>query len=184
VVTNHVPLNKSGKYKTIGLIGENHIGYMKSGALIVHASRGGVIDEKPLYDALHNNKISAMIDVWKGEPLINTALARRAIQISPHIGGYSRDGKLRGTRRMAEAFENFSGAEPDYSHIDRELDTYKPAATEEFTEYETLIQKIDKSRDFSGDHRRFFETLSLPDELRAEAFDSLRKNYPIRREVL
>ncbi|MFP4528991.1 MAG: 4-phosphoerythronate dehydrogenase [Candidatus Kapaibacterium sp.] len=184
VVTNHVPKYIFGKYKTIGLIGRREIESMREGSLLMHASRGGVVDESPLLEALSENRISALIDVWANEPVINKSLAKMALQISPHVGGYSRDGKLRGTRRMADAFARFSGLSPDYSELDAELGEYRPATSDMFAKYDYLLKRIDESRDFTGDHRRLWESLTLDYKARAAAFDQLRKNYPVRRETL
>ncbi|MDQ1265955.1 MAG: erythronate-4-phosphate dehydrogenase, partial [Bacteroidota bacterium] len=109
IITNHVPLTNGGLYPTINLLDEKFITDMPNDSLFIHASRGGVADEDALLERMLKKEISGAIDVWYNEPLINSELAGLSIIATPHVAGYSRDGKLRGTLRMAQAFERHSG---------------------------------------------------------------------------
>lgn len=184
VVTNHVPLTKSGDYPTLNLINEDLIALLKNGALIISASRGGVVDEETLKERLRNGEISAATDVFKGEPLVDVDLARLSILASPHVAGYSRDGKLRGARMIAEAYRAFSGNKPALEFIDDELSHYEPATAEDFRDEDKIFDILKENRKFEEDTEKFLETLDLPDERRAIEFDRLRKQYPKRRESL
>ena len=184
ILTNHVPLTIYGSYPTIGLLNQQRIASLKRGSLFIHASRGGVANEFELLKRLKNNEIYAAIDVWEKEPLINTELAKNTIISTPHIAGYSRDGKLRGTLCMLRSFESFSGKLPDYSALFAELRQYKPLKNELFRDFELLASRLDVNRRFGEDHDKFINTLQLADDKRKLAFDSLRKNYPTRRESL
>lgn len=102
-VSLHVPFTPEGQYKTFHLIGEKELGKCKPDALIVNSSRGGVVNETALKDKLKARKIRAIIDVWENEPYIDTELLNLVVLGTPHIAGYSAEGKKRGTRMVLEA---------------------------------------------------------------------------------
>jgi phosphoglycerate dehydrogenase-like enzyme len=94
IVTLHVPLLPS----TQGLIGERQISQMNSGAILIHASRGGIVDEFALANALRSGRLGgAAIDVYSSEPpgadnplfALEGAAARRVL-FTPHIAGVTR----------------------------------------------------------------------------------------------
>ena len=184
IITNHVPLTKKGKHPTFHLFSEKQIELINNGALLIHASRGFVVQEEPLLKRLENGDITAAIDVWENEPLVNAELANLTQLATPHVAGYSRDGKLRGTLRMARAFEEASGLKPDYSILEKEMASYHPLPPEEFSDTAKLHDLLKESRKLEEDTRRFRESLQNPPEIRKEEFDRLRKEYPKRRELL
>lgn len=184
IVTNHVPLNSSGIYKTIGLINESHINSFKQNSLTILASRGSVVTEEPLLLRLRKKELFAAIDVWENEPFVNSELANLTILATPHIAGYSRDGKLRGTLAMIRAFEIFSGCRADLSFINNELDSYLPIDKCKFKDFNLLYEVLRRNRQFEYDNRLFLNTLEAPIDEQKKLFDSLRKNYPVRREAL
>lgn len=181
IITNHVPLTYGGSYPTYKLF-QNNLNFIKPSSLFIHTSRGGVVDEKVLLSILTQNLIYIAIDVWENEPNINTRLLEKAIIATPHIAGYSRDGKIRGVKMMADAFKNHSGLEPDYKEINKELSLYKPMNKDTFREYGLLYNILNKSRDFDKDTKNLKEILKNKSD--ADIFDKLRKTYPSRREVL
>ncbi len=184
IVTNHVPLTHTGNYPTAGLIGSRLIEKMPINSLIIHASRGGVIDEKAMLEISGKINLSMVIDVWENEPGISKELALNTLIATPHIAGYSRDGKLRGVAMMARSFYKFTGIKPDMGPVNNELGSYRPMNKDRFEDPEYIYDIIDKKREFRRDHSALMETLSLTDEERMRAFDNLRKNYPVRRESL
>ncbi len=184
IITNHVPITKTGKYPTYNLIDENEIALLKKGTLFIHASRGYVVNEKPLLDRMRKKELFASIDVWENEPLINPELVKLCILATPHVGGYSRDGKLRGVKMMAEAFQNFSGEQVDIGLIQTELNEYNPIEPEKYKDIEFIFNLLTQKRRFDKDHNALLETMNLPDKERASTFDLLRKNYSVRRESL
>lgn len=186
IITNHVPLTREGesRHPTFRLFDEERISDMKKQALFIHASRGWVADEEPLIKRMKEKSLVAAIDVFENEPLIDPAVAKPAIISTPHIAGYSRDGKLKGSLMMAEEFEKFSGLEPDMTPYQQELASYKPLPEKDFTDNDKLFQLLKHHRKLDIDHQNFLKTLDLPESRRAEAFDRLRKEYPVRRECL
>jgi erythronate-4-phosphate dehydrogenase len=184
IITNHVPLIKSGKYRTYRLIDENLINLVNKDSLFIHTSRGGVVDEAALINALSLRKFFAVIDVWENEPYINSLLCRLSFLATPHIAGYSFDGKIRGVKMMADFFYNVTNIKPDYSIIDFHLNDFKPIAKEFYSKKDELLDILENNRKFSEDYKNFLRTMLYDEKERAFLFDEIRKNYPKRRESL
>jgi erythronate-4-phosphate dehydrogenase len=98
IVTLHVPLNVVDEDNTYHLFDEESFEEMKKGAWFINSSRGEVMDTKALKKALSSGKLGgAAIDVWENEPDIDAGLLHQAFITTPHIAGYSIDGKANGT---------------------------------------------------------------------------------------
>lgn len=105
-VTVHVLLDET----TRGMISDEFFAAMKPGAVFLNSSRGEVVDETALKRALRNGRVSAAaIDVWNGEPQIDRALLSAAAIATPHIAGYSLQGKAMGTAMSVRAVAAFLG---------------------------------------------------------------------------
>jgi len=108
IVTLHVPLNNKGKDKTLKMVDSGFIKNMKQGAILINSSRGQVVEEKVLKQALLPGQISgAVLDVWNNEPAIDTELLQMTDLATPHIAGYSVDGKANGTAMSVQAIASF-----------------------------------------------------------------------------
>ena len=178
VVTFHVPLNRSGEDKTLHLFNLETLKNIKSGAWLINTSRGEIIDPVALKSALDNRLLSgAVLDVWENEPLIDLKLPKKVAIATPHIAGYSTDGKKNGTVQVVrslgkyfnlplEAWEPTGIPEPQNPVI--HLDGF------EHSPEELLCQAILRTFDVMEDDQRF---RSNPSE-----FEKLRGNYPVRRE--
>ena len=115
IITFHVPLYKEGKYRTFHLADTNFFRSLKRKPVIINTSRGEVIETGALLEALDNKSISdAIIDVWEHEPEINLELLKKVIIGTPHIAGYSADGKANATRMSLDAICRFFRIEGDY----------------------------------------------------------------------
>ena len=98
IITFHVPLYKEGKYKTFHLADEKFFRSLQRKPVIINTSRGEVIETNALLEAIDNGTISdAVIDVWEHEPEINRELLDKVLIGTPHIAGYSADGKANAT---------------------------------------------------------------------------------------
>ena len=106
VICLHAPLTQAGEFPTKGMIDESLLAQLKPGASIVSAGRGGVLHEKSLlkrYNEL-NGDLNLVLDVWAGEPNIDKELMALADIATPHIAGYSLQGREKGTLMVYQAF--------------------------------------------------------------------------------
>ena len=98
IITLHVPLNIVGEDQTYHLFDEENFGKLRSGVWFINSSRGEVAESAALKKALNTGKLTgAILDVWENEPDIDQELMRSAYIATPHIAGYSTDGKANGT---------------------------------------------------------------------------------------
>lgn len=99
IVTLHVPFTRLGAHPTANLIDAKAIEQMRCGSILFNSSRGGVVDEQALLCSGH----PFALDVWAGEPAIDSSVLASSLLATPHIAGYSRQGKATATRMACEA---------------------------------------------------------------------------------
>ncbi|MGD8384235.1 MAG: 4-phosphoerythronate dehydrogenase [Lysobacterales bacterium] len=104
IISLHVPLTDSGPYPTRRLFGPARLERLRRGALLVNTSRGGVVDAPALLGCLRGGRLHAALDVWPDEPLIATELLEAVCVGTPHVAGYSIEGKQSGTRMIYDSF--------------------------------------------------------------------------------
>lgn len=107
ILTLHVPLTREGEDRTFHLLNKENLPLMKRSAILVNTSRGEVVDNTALREALKTGLLrGAALDVWEGEPAADPQLVDLADIATPHIAGYSVDGKANATissvRRVAK----------------------------------------------------------------------------------
>jgi len=108
IITFHVPLSKDGEYPTYHLAGYEFFESLSPNAIVMNSSRGEVVDGSALKSALQNKKIQdSVIDVWEHEPNIDLELLNLVGIATPHIAGYSLDGKATGTEMSIHALAKF-----------------------------------------------------------------------------
>lgn len=162
IITFHTPLTTDGPYPTYHLANELFLSDLKHRPIIINAARGGVVDEEALLRAMDSGHVrQAIIDTWEGEPNINPTLLKRAFISTPHIAGYSADGKANATRisltmfakwlRVKDGIKDFRITPPEASKARTGLN-YRP----------------------TEDSKRLKE--------HPEQFEKQRGNYPLRRE--
>ena len=168
VITFHTPLNREGKYKTFHLADAGFFSGLKRTPSIINSSRGEVVDASALLDALEEGKVKdAVIDTWEGEPDISLELLRKVFIGTPHIAGYSADGKANATRMSLEALCRYFGKTAEFSIAPPALPlkTYSDDAEKAYLE---VYNPMD-------DSVRLKES--------PEKFEWFRGNYPLRREL-
>jgi len=185
-ITLHTPLTFEGVDKTYHLADEEFFKSLKERCVFVNASRGGVVDSNALKAAIRSGRLRAVVlDVWENEPNIDTELLEMVDIGTPHIAGYSLDGKIAGVIMIYKAAcEYFRvGAKFDIEDFLPEPPVrqlrIEPSADNEQAALANAVQKIYDIREDDVRLRRVLET-SI--EKRGEFFDGLRKNYPVRRE--
>ena len=108
IVTVHVPLNCVGEDMTYHLFNERNFQKMKKGTWFINCSRGEVTETSALKKVLESGKLSgAIADVWENEPDIDLELMEKSFIATPHIAGYSTDGKANGTAMIVNSLCRF-----------------------------------------------------------------------------
>jgi len=186
IVTLHTPLTYDGQDPTYRLIGEPFLSCLKPGAWLCSAGRGEVVDEAALHRALDADRLGACIlDVWDHEPAIDGRLLARVDIGTPHIAGYSLEGKLNGTGMVYDAACRFLGVAPSWSAEAAAPPTNVPVVTEIAggrADEAVLADVVAAVYPIARDVDALRQTAALEPPARARAFDDLRKTYPTRRE--
>lgn len=186
VVSLHTPLDKQGPQATWHLFEKNRLNQLKPGTWLINASRGPVIDNAALRQVLlQREDLQAVLDVWEAEPEVDVALAELCVIATPHIAGYSLDGKQRGTAQIYQAFCKFLGQPEQVSLNDLLPAPWLSAVTlnadtDPAWALAMLCRGVYDPRRDDADFRR--SLVGNVSEQRA-AFDGLRKHYPLRREI-
>jgi erythronate-4-phosphate dehydrogenase len=108
ILSFHVPLIHDGPFKTAGMADRQFLEKIQKKSILINSSRGEVINEQDLIVAMGNKSFLAVVlDVWQNEPDINTDLLREVRLASPHIAGYSTDGKANGTGMSVQTLSRF-----------------------------------------------------------------------------
>ena len=185
-ITLHTPLTFGGIDKTFHLADEKFFKSLKAGCVFFNTSRGGVVDTEALKASVRSGQLeTTVLDVWDDEPNIDTELLEMVDIGTPHIAGYSLDGKIAGMIMIYKAVCEYFGLnakfdvedflpEPPVPQIKIE-----PAAG---SEQDVLRGAVEKIYRISEDDLNLRQILDKPAEKRGEFFDNLRENYPVRRE--
>ncbi len=168
VITFHVPLAKDGPHPTFHLADAAFFSRLARRPLIVNTSRGAVVDNDALLDAIIYNKVcDAVVDTWEHEPLVNLGLLRRVWIGTPHIAGYSADGKVNADNMVVEGLCRHFGLAVPPRIVPPPLPAdFVPAADDDALRLQ-LYNPLDDSARLKAAPGRFEE---------------LRGNYPLRRE--
>lgn len=182
IVTLHVPLNLNGIDKTHHLFNKEILRKLKDGAILINSSRGAVINNLDLLNSIENKNLKVVLDVWENEPNIDVELLKKIFIGTPHIAGYSLEGKINGTQMIYNSLCEFLGVEKSFSFKKESvLDPLKQI--EENASFETIIEKlIEEIYSIKADDVRMRKMLTIDQNDRKIYFDSQRKNYPVRRE--
>lgn len=182
VISLHTPLDASTRH----LFDAARLAALKPGTWLINASRGAVVDNAALRALLpERGDLKAVLDVWEGEPQADAELAALCQLATPHIAGYSLDGKLRGTAQIYQACCRVLGVSERVR-----LDDLLPApwlselaldaSADPTWALTTLCRAVYDPRRDDADFRR---SLVGDADARRAAFDRLRKHYPMRREI-
>ncbi|MBP7050207.1 MAG: 4-phosphoerythronate dehydrogenase [Phycisphaerae bacterium] len=245
-ITFHTPLTREGIDKTFHLADGGFFSRLKAGAVLVNASRGAVVDSQALKAAIQAGRLQAVVlDVWEGEPSVDVDLLEKVDLATPHIAGYSFDGKVAGMimiyRSLCEHFgltpkhdvkdflpaptvprlevetgsvgsekgrsglysstkslgsislkngndetrdarPGFEGEESNQEILPPQSRPDLPFSDPSATDEELLACVVERIYSISQDDRNTRQIADQPAEERGRFFDSLRKNYPVRRE--
>ena len=185
LVTLHTPLTDAGTDATRGLIGAAELAHMRPGAVLVNAARGPIVDGPAVLAALESGHLgAAVLDVWPQEPAPDPALIRASSLATPHIAGYSLDGKVDGTAQIARALAGWLG-KPEMAWNPEAVLGRAPIALAppdpSLPEGIYLDEIARQCYRLRADDARFRPLADLAPASRADAFRRLRKTYPERR---
>ena len=195
IVTLHTPLTGPGDspWPTRGMIGAPELAAMRPGAWLINAARGPVVDGPAVLAARRSGRLGALVlDCWPGEPAPDLALVAAADVATPHIAGYSAEGKLNGTAMLAAALHGWSGGGPAPWTVPapprREIDLAAmalpdPADGRARTAWlASVARQAYAVRDDDVCFRRAMADAGTDPAARAAAFAALRRTYPTRHE--
>jgi erythronate-4-phosphate dehydrogenase len=195
IITCHTPLTFDGPDPTYRLIGEAFFSRLKPGAWFCNAGRGEVVHEGALHQALDGKCLDAVVlDVWDREPEIDGRLLARVDIGTPHIAGYSLEGKLNGTAMVYRAACAFLGVEPAWSAASAAPPRPAGLPLPGFGDGESALRHLDRAGisaladtvmafyPILRDDEALRKTVGMSAAERGKAFDLLRKAYPVRRE--
>ncbi len=112
IITFHVPLNVDGADKTLHLADESFFEKLDGSKIVINSSRGEVVKTSALKNAIKNGKVEAcVLDVWENEPEIDLELLNLVDIATPHIAGYSVEGKANGTAVCVNEVSSFLNLE-------------------------------------------------------------------------
>ena len=178
IITFHVPLIQEGIDKTRKLIDADFINGLKKQTILINTSRGDIIDEEAFETAINRNAFKAtVLDVWENEPHINLDLMKKATIATPHIAGYSVDGKLKGTEMSIASISKALGLGLKKIEVQNIPPPPNPFLAIECSSKspETILSEL------------YLSTYNVEDDsirLKSdpENFEKHRSDYPVRRE--
>ncbi len=187
LLTLHVPLTRTGDDPTYHLFDTRRFAAMKRGSILLNASRGAVVETSALKDALLKLRLrAAALDVWENEPAIDTDLLLQTALATPHIAGYSLDGKVNAVRMIYAAVCRHFALRPawdvpfDRLPVPRTTRVDLPAAAP--ADDAVLRNAVRQCYDITLDDRLLREIIVHPPPERAPYFMGLRSGYRVRRE--
>jgi len=192
VITLHTPITRDGEFPTYHLVDDAFLCHLAPGAILINAARGPVVDNQVLKAALQQARsgegkaLTAVLDVFEYEPLVDVELLPELAFATPHIAGYGLEGKARGTTMVFNRYSEFLKRDDHVS-----ASSLLPVAPIPFVTLNqpwqeddlfTLIQLIYDVRKDDALFRREMSRCAGNDHQMAAAFDQMRKNYWDRRE--
>jgi erythronate-4-phosphate dehydrogenase len=178
IISFHVPLNQTGYYKTFGMANQEFFQGLAKKIILINSSRGEVINENDLLAAMQNTRFRAVVlDVWNNEPDINKDLLLTANLVTPHIAGYSTDGKANGTLMSVQSLSRF---------FNLGLNNWSPKNVP-LPDSTAIIADCHGKSELEILHEVYTQTYDIVTDdkaLRSDAneFEALRGSYRIRRE--
>ncbi len=178
ILSLHVPYTTDGKHPTLHLIDESVFEKMKPNTVIINTSRGGVIKEEALLKFQHKFQ-GLILDVWENEPNINLDVLEIADIATPHIAGYSIQGKIRATEMVYQTA----------CRLLKKKQTWDVGKVKENTQkhiiclnpsHSSIIDVLTQSYDIYRDDQSMRKLFSHPDP--RICFRNLRNNYIFRHE--
>lgn len=172
VVTMHTPLDET----TRNMAGHGFFQLMQQGAIFINASRGEVVDEEALIEAMPKLG-GVIIDTWNNEPDVNRELIEKVDVATPHIAGYSYQGKQNGTASAVQAVARFFGFEDLYDYYpDSGIPEHQPLRLDLKGKTQGEIAAV-----FQYNYPIFTDDFRF--RMNPDNFEAMRSDYQYRREI-
>ena len=182
-ITLHVPLTNDGDHPTFHLLNKTRLHQLKKNCILINAARGPVVDNVALLDMLERRSdLTVFLDTWENEPDISRALLLQVDLATPHVAGYSVEGRLRATQMILDkACKHFSTCSNWHmsKFLPETIDLEIEASDNQLRFWQQLFGQ---HHDIWQDHDALTQSTQLSDHEFAAHFDSLRRNYPARSE--
>ena len=180
IVTLHVPYTTRGEFPTHNLVGQREFDRLGTRALLINASRGGVVDERAWTEWIKcSNGSGSVVDCWRGEPFVNLKLLEMAEIATPHVAGHAREARLRATAMLVEQLSGVLGIENAWRPLDVDV-------IEMHLESSAFPEAIREAVLTCCDPRILTAalrgTIGLPERGRGTEFDRFRRDASRRRE--
>lgn len=166
IITFHTPLTRGGEDPTYHMLDAGFLGKLRRAPILINSARGEVWDTAAVVEAKNAGRVGPLIvDCWEDEPKINLELLKQASVATPHIAGYSAEGKIRASQTVLDAVTTFFGL-PRLT-----IDAPMPPAPARTVTIKGIVDSFN------------------PDEMTAAlkadptAFEALRNNYTLRAEA-
>lgn len=190
-ISLHVPLTRAvdSDYPTYHLIDKQALAKIANTTILINSARGPVISEADLLLDLDNNpQRQVVLDVFEHEPIVAAELLNKLTIATPHIAGYTLEGKLRGTQIIFDEFLTVFGPQGSGEVAIEALylmDELLPENPYHWQQLKQAPEQLPKFYDIEADDALLRESVDNEAQaVLAEKFDGLRKNYALRREWL
>lgn len=177
----HVPLTRTGAHATYHLLDERAFALLKPDCLLINSARGEVVSEQALLQDLAQTRRLVVLDVFEHEPVISRHLLDQLALATPHIAGYSLEGKARGTQMVYQAFCRHFGLDAP-KQFESQLADMPPLFNPAQPLPAQLLALLPQLYDIRADDQALRAGLNADGVVDAAHFDHLRKTYPLRRE--
>jgi erythronate-4-phosphate dehydrogenase len=178
IITLHVPLNRDGNDNTFHIGDESFFSRLRKDQILINSSRGEVVDTGALKSCRRKGMLAAcLLDVWEHEPEIDRELLGLVDIGTPHIAGYSADGKANGTSMSVQALSRFFGLDLNAWVPDTVPPPEQPIIELDCTRLDrqaVFVRLVQHTYDILTDDRRLRES--------PQTFEKQRGEYPLRRE--
>ena len=182
IVTLHTPLNISGIDKTYHLWNSHILNRLKEEAILINTSRGAVINNSDLINAIDIKKLKVILDVWENEPAFNDELLKRVLIGTPHVAGYSYEGKVNGTKMIYYSLCKYLHKKPEFVFPPDRPDQMVLSDPIENNVVKKINNLVAQVYPVKRDDEKMKKSLLMFEQERQKYFDLQRKNYPVRRE--
>lgn len=182
LVTLHVPLTLRGEHKTFHLFNNENLPKLKNNTMFINTSRGEVVDNTALLNTIKKKNLLTVLDVWEKEPKISHELLKEVVLSTPHIAGYSFEGKVEGTKLIYDSLCRSLKINPTWRPNYPSVINEEIRLENNIDSISHIYTAIKKVYDIESDSGNLKSALKLEIDDLGKYFDTLRKNYPLRRE--